>query len=161
MLKDEVGKKKKKNPFLVFVFYFTIFPSFLYFTARICFSFRSLPSSLTAAVQFSLFSGHHRPLHFLLHFCEHNSHFDKALPNPLRRKGGFLGLSVRVFMATLGESSSAPPKSTGDKPVIVRVKRKAFQSPLDAFCEFEFSLFHFSLSNFLASNFHEILAIYK
>ncbi|KAF3974158.1 hypothetical protein CMV_002483 [Castanea mollissima] len=36
-------------------------------------------------------------------------------------------------MATLGESSSAPPKSTDDKPVIVRVKRKTFQSPLDAF----------------------------
>ncbi|KAK9998893.1 hypothetical protein SO802_018496 [Lithocarpus litseifolius] len=38
-------------------------------------------------------------------------------------------------MATLGESSSAPPKSTDDKPVIVRVKRKTFQSPLDAFWE--------------------------
>ncbi|XP_023888337.2 RNA-directed DNA methylation 4 isoform X3 [Quercus suber] len=36
-------------------------------------------------------------------------------------------------MATLGESSSAPSKSTEDRPVIVRVKRKTFQSPLDAF----------------------------
>lgn len=37
-------------------------------------------------------------------------------------------------MATTGESSSLPSKD--DKPVIVRVKRKAFQSCLDAFCEF-------------------------
>lgn len=40
---------------------------------------------------------------------------------------------MRGFMASLGESSSAPPKSTDDKPVIVRVKRKAIQSRLDAF----------------------------
>lgn len=32
-----------------------------------------------------------------------------------------------------GESSSAPPKPTNDKPVIVRVKRKATQPPLEAF----------------------------
>ncbi|KAG6631104.1 RNA-directed DNA methylation 4 [Carya illinoinensis] len=36
-------------------------------------------------------------------------------------------------MASIGESSCAPPSSTDDKPVIVRVKRKASQSPLDAF----------------------------
>lgn len=36
-------------------------------------------------------------------------------------------------MASIGESSCAPPNSTDDKPVIVRVKRKASQSPLDAF----------------------------
>ncbi|KAK8601392.1 hypothetical protein V6N13_058895 [Hibiscus sabdariffa] len=36
-------------------------------------------------------------------------------------------------MASNGESSSATPQSTGDKPVIVRVKRKASQSRLDAF----------------------------
>ena len=153
----------------IFLFYFTIFPSILY-SLHI---FVSLSQSLLlssplnsytvdfATVQFSLFSGHHLPLPILLYFCKHNSHFEKALPSPLRQKWGFLGASVRVFMATLGESSSAPPKSTDDKPVIVRVKRKAFQSPLDAFCKFEFSLFHFSLSNFLAFNFHEILAIYK
>lgn len=38
-------------------------------------------------------------------------------------------------MAVVGESSSALAKSPEDKPVIVRVKRKALQSPLDAFCE--------------------------
>lgn len=32
-----------------------------------------------------------------------------------------------------GESSSAPPKPTNDKPVIVRVKRKASRPPLEAF----------------------------
>ncbi|ONH99715.1 hypothetical protein PRUPE_6G045300 [Prunus persica] len=36
-------------------------------------------------------------------------------------------------MAVVGESSSALAKSPEDKPVIVRVKRKALQSPLDAF----------------------------
>ncbi|KAK9940930.1 hypothetical protein M0R45_017563 [Rubus argutus] len=36
-------------------------------------------------------------------------------------------------MAVVGESSSALPKTTEDKPVIVRVKRKVHQSPLDAF----------------------------
>ncbi|KAJ0045286.1 hypothetical protein Pint_05120 [Pistacia integerrima] len=35
--------------------------------------------------------------------------------------------------STSGESSSSPPKPTSDKPVIVRVKRKATQSRLDAF----------------------------
>ncbi|PPS03929.1 hypothetical protein GOBAR_AA16740 [Gossypium barbadense] len=36
-------------------------------------------------------------------------------------------------MASNGESSSTPPQSTTDKPVIVRVKRKASQFRLDAF----------------------------
>ncbi|GMJ14846.1 hypothetical protein HRI_005153800 [Hibiscus trionum] len=36
-------------------------------------------------------------------------------------------------MASNGESSSATPQSTADKPVIVRVKRKVSQSRLDAF----------------------------
>ncbi|XP_038991370.1 RNA-directed DNA methylation 4 isoform X2 [Hibiscus syriacus] len=36
-------------------------------------------------------------------------------------------------MASNGESSSATPQSTADKPVIVRVKRKISQSRLDAF----------------------------
>ncbi|XP_062086714.1 RNA-directed DNA methylation 4 isoform X2 [Humulus lupulus] len=36
-------------------------------------------------------------------------------------------------MATIGESSSSSSKTADAKPVIVRVKRKAFQSPLDAF----------------------------
>ncbi|GMI96917.1 hypothetical protein HRI_003361000 [Hibiscus trionum] len=36
-------------------------------------------------------------------------------------------------MASNGECSSAPPQSTADKPVIVRVKRKVYQSRLDAF----------------------------
>lgn len=35
-------------------------------------------------------------------------------------------------MAAVGESS----KEVGEKPVIVRVKRKVGQSPLDAFCKF-------------------------
>lgn len=33
----------------------------------------------------------------------------------------------------VGESSS----TVGEKPVIVRVKRKVGQSPLDAFCKFQ------------------------
>ncbi|KAH7542794.1 hypothetical protein FEM48_Zijuj02G0112700 [Ziziphus jujuba var. spinosa] len=36
-------------------------------------------------------------------------------------------------MAAVGESSSAPPEPSDDKPVVVRVKRKAFHSPLDGF----------------------------
>ncbi|GMN23473.1 hypothetical protein TIFTF001_000127 [Ficus carica] len=36
-------------------------------------------------------------------------------------------------MADIAESSSSPPKPTDAKPVVVRVKRKASQSPLDAF----------------------------
>ncbi|XP_030510073.1 RNA-directed DNA methylation 4 [Cannabis sativa] len=36
-------------------------------------------------------------------------------------------------MAKIGESSSSSCQTTDAKPVIVRVKRKAFQSPLDAF----------------------------
>ncbi|XP_050141394.1 RNA-directed DNA methylation 4-like isoform X1 [Malus sylvestris] len=36
-------------------------------------------------------------------------------------------------MAVVAESSSASPNPSEDKPVIVRVKRKALQSPLDAF----------------------------
>ncbi|XP_037497897.1 RNA-directed DNA methylation 4 isoform X2 [Jatropha curcas] len=36
-------------------------------------------------------------------------------------------------MATVGESSSTPPKFIDEKPVVVRVKRKANQSRLDAF----------------------------
>ena len=70
MLKNE---EKKREPFL---FYFTIFPSILYFSTHICFSLfdHSLPLSLPlnsyatniATVQFSLFSSHHLPLLFLL-----------------------------------------------------------------------------------------------
>ena len=125
----------------IFLFYFTIFPSILY-SLHI---FVSLSQSLLlssplnsytvdfATVQFSLFSGHHLPLPILLYFCKHNSHFEKALPNPLGRSEG-------PIHRALSKSSSASPKSTDDKSVIVRVKRKAFQSPLDAFYEFEFSL---------------------
>lgn len=36
-----------------------------------------------------------------------------------------------------GSSSTASLKD--DKPVIVRVKRKSYQSPLEAFCEFSSS----------------------
>lgn len=36
-------------------------------------------------------------------------------------------------MADIAESSSSPPKPADAKPVVVRVKRKASQSPLDAF----------------------------
>ncbi|GMN39735.1 hypothetical protein TIFTF001_008966 [Ficus carica] len=36
-------------------------------------------------------------------------------------------------MADMVESSSSPAKPTDAKPMVVRVKRKAFQSPLDAF----------------------------
>lgn len=38
-------------------------------------------------------------------------------------------------MATIGESSSSVPKLADGKPVLVRVKRKASQSRLDALCE--------------------------
>lgn len=46
----------------------------------------------------------------------------------------------------MAEITSAPP--TTKKPVIVRVKRKAFQSPLDAFCKywsFKFAFLSLSL----------------
>lgn len=39
-------------------------------------------------------------------------------------------------MAGFGESSSAASKDTDEKPVVVRVKRKAVQSLLEAFCQF-------------------------
>lgn len=39
-------------------------------------------------------------------------------------------------MASIGESSSSVPKLMDEKPVLVRVKRKASQSRLDALCEF-------------------------
>lgn len=48
-------------------------------------------------------------------------------------------------MTTVGESSCSPPKSADeDKPVVVRVKRKASQSRLDALCELGFP-FDFSI----------------
>lgn len=49
----------------------------------------------------------------------------------------------------VGESSSSsriPSDNNGEKTVIVRVKRKADQSPLDAFCKFSTPiLFYFIL----------------
>lgn len=42
-------------------------------------------------------------------------------------------------MDAVGESSSTQ-KEVGEKPVIVRVKRKVGQSPLEAFCKFLLSL---------------------
>lgn len=43
-----------------------------------------------------------------------------------------LGNSEGLTMDGEGESSSV-----GEKPVVVRVKRKVGQSPLDAFCKFQ------------------------
>lgn len=37
-------------------------------------------------------------------------------------------------MADMAESSTIPYKN--DKPVVLRVKRKAFQAPVEALCEF-------------------------
>lgn len=51
-------------------------------------------------------------------------------------------------MATVGESSSTQ-KEGGEKPVIVRVKRKVGQSPFDAFCKFLLLSLSLSLTLFL------------
>lgn len=54
-------------------------------------------------------------------------------------------------MADIAESSSTPLKN---KPVIVRVKRKAFHSRLDAFCEFlMLALLHLSVYFYLVGIF--------
>lgn len=61
--------------------------------------------------------------------------------NPHLSLFGIQILHRRIIFPMTETSSTTAPLNNDDKPLIVRVKRKSYHSPLEAFCNFT-SIFH-------------------